>query len=209
MSMKKNYFITLEGGEGVGKSTALAFIQNYLFDKKLDCLMTREPGGTKVGESIREILLNNADEKIFSTAELLLMFAARVQHIEQIIKPALSAGKTVVSDRFTDASFAYQGGGRQIPIDRIQTLSDWVQAELQPDLTLLLDAPVAIGMRRIDERGYKDRIESEKNDFFERVRNTYLARAKQFPDRFIIIKADDSLKNVQAQIKNALENKIQ
>lgn len=202
-------FITLEGGEGVGKSTALAFIQNYFLEKKIDCVMTREPGGTKIGEAIRDILLNNHDEKIFPTTELLLMFAARVQHIEQIIRPALNAGKTVVSDRFTDASFAYQGGGRQIPIDQIQILSDWVQGDLQPDLTLLLDAPIAVGLMRIDARGYKDRIESEESIFFERVRNAYLARAKQFPDRFVIIKADESLKNVQAQIKNALENKIQ
>ena len=136
------------------------------------------------------------------------MFAARAQHIAQVIKPALAAGKTVISDRFTDASFAYQGGGRQIPIAHIQALTDRVQGDLQPDLTLLLDAPVEIGLARMNQRGEKDRIEQESTDFFNRVRAAYLARAKQFPDRFAIINADTALENVQAQIKNALDKLI-
>ena len=153
--MQKNYFITLEGGEGVGKSSALTFIKNYLSEKNIDCVFTREPGGTKTGEAIRAVLLHRMDESILPETELLLMFAARAQHISHVIKPALNAGKTVVSDRFTDASFAYQGGGRGIPHDRIQTLTDWVQGDLQPDLTLLLDAPVEIGLTRINQRGEK------------------------------------------------------
>ncbi|HLB57073.1 MAG TPA: dTMP kinase [Coxiellaceae bacterium] len=200
--------ITLEGCEGVGKSTALTFIQKYFSEKKIECVFTREPGGTKIGEAIREILLHNTSENIFPDTELLLMFAARAQHIAQIIKPALSAGKTVVSDRFTDASFAYQGGGRKIPAERIQILSDFVQGNLQPDLTLLLDAPVEIGLSRMQSRGKKDRIEQESIDFFNRVRNTYLNRAKQFPERFVIIDASGSLANTQKQIKAALDSKI-
>jgi dTMP kinase len=204
--MKKNYFITLEGGEGVGKSTALLFIQQFFFEKKMECILTREPGGTKAGEAIRAILLGTSSEEPNDPMmELLLMFGARAQHIAQVIKPALNAGKTVISDRFTDASFAYQGGGRRMPIDRIQALADWVQGDLQPDLTLLLDTPIEVGLKRVDQRGEKDRIEQESRDFFNRVRQAYLNRAKQFPERFVVIKADESIQNVQAQIRNALE----
>jgi len=198
-------FITLEGGEGVGKSTALSFIKTVLLEKNIESVFTREPGGTKTGEAIRDVLLHRLDESILPETELLLMFAARAQHIAHVIKPALQAGKTVVSDRFTDASFAYQGGGRGISTDRLQTLTTWVQGDLQPDLTLLLDAPVEIGLSRIHQRGEKDRIEQESIDFFNRVRNAYLERAAQFPKRFSIIKADASLENVQEQIKQALD----
>ena len=198
-------FITLEGGEGVGKSTALSFIKTVLLEKNIESVFTREPGGTKTGEAIRDVLLHRLDESILPETELLLMFAARAQHIAHVIKPALQAGKTVVSDRFTDASFAYQGGGRGISTDRLQTLTTWVQGYLQPDLTLLLDAPVEIGLSRIHQRGEKDRIEQESIDFFNRVRNAYLERAAQFPKRFSIIKADASLENVQEQIKQALD----
>lgn len=197
--------ITLEGCEGVGKSTALTFIKNYFSEKKIECVFTREPGGTKIGEAIREILLRSTLENIFPETELLLMFAARAQHIAQIIKPALSAGKIVISDRFTDASFAYQGGGRKIAEDRIQILADFVQGSLQPDLTLLLDAPVEIGLSRMQKRGKKDRIEQESIDFFNRVRNAYLNRAKQFPKQFVIIDASGLLVNTQKQIKAALD----
>lgn len=202
------YFITLEGSEGAGKSTALLFIKNYFQQKKIDCVFTREPGGTSVGESIREILLHHKKEMILPETELLLMFAARAQHIAHVIKPALQAGKTVVSDRFTDASFAYQGGGRNISLDYLQTLEKWIQGDVKPHLTLLLDAPVEIGLSRMQQRGEKDRIENEKKEFFERVRNAYLARAKQFPERFVIIDASQSVEKVQGQIRRTLDERV-
>lgn len=198
-------FITLEGGEGVGKSTAISFIKKYFSEKEIDCVFTREPGGTRTGERIRDILLTNDEEVIEPKTELLLMFAARAQHIEQIIKPALSAGKTVVSDRFTDSSFAYQGGGRGIPVDDIQILADLVQDDLEPDLTLLLNTQVGIGLSRINQRGAKDRIEQEPTEFFKRVQKVYLDRASQFPKRFVVIDASQSIEQVQAQIKQALD----
>lgn len=203
--MKNNYFITLEGGEGVGKSTALSFIKNYLSQKNRECVMTREPGGTKIGDAIRDILLHHKEEAVLPETELLLLFAGRAQHIAHIIKPALNAGKTVISDRFTDASFAYQCGGRQVPVHYFEMLEKWIQGDLYPDLTLLLDAPVSVGMARIESRGDKDRIEQEKTEFFQRVREAYLARAKQFPNRFVIIRANESLESVQVQIQESLD----
>ena len=200
------HFITLEGSEGVGKSTALTFITHYFTQKNINFIITREPGGTPVGDSIRTILLNHTDEKILPETESLLLFAGRAQHIAHVIKPALKQGKTVISDRFTDSSFAYQGGGRQLSLDKLNFLADWIQADLEPDLTLLFDAPVEIGLSRMHSREHKDRIEEEKKDFFERVRQAYLVRAKQFPNRFVIIDATQSLEQVQTQIKNALEN---
>lgn len=198
-------FITLEGGEGVGKSTALAFIKQYFLDKKRECVFTREPGGTKIGEAIRAILLHHEEENILPETEMFLLFAARAQHIAQVIRPALSAGKIVVSDRFTDSSFAYQGGGRGVSIEKLSLLEKWVQGELQPQLTLLMDAPIEVGLQRMQERNHKDRIEQETKDFFQRVRQSYLDRAKQFPNRFLIIKADESIENVNQQIKMALD----
>lgn len=203
--MHTGFFITLEGGEGVGKSTALSFIKNYVTQKNIECVMTREPGGTKIGDAIRDILLHHKDELVLPETELLLLFAGRAQHIKHIIKPALAAGKTVISDRFTDASFAYQCGGRQVPIHYFELLEKWIQGDLYPNLTLLLDAPVEVGMARIENRGDKDRIEEEKTEFFQRVREAYLDRAKQFPNRFVIIRANESLENVQIQIKDALD----
>jgi dTMP kinase len=203
--MQKSYFITLEGGEGVGKSTALSFIQHYFLEKEIDCVMTREPGGTKIGEAIRTILLHHQDETILPETELLLLFAGRAQHIAHTIKPALLSGKTVISDRFTDASFAYQCGGRQVPTQYFDILEKWIQKDLYPDLTLLLDAPVEVGMARIENRGHKDRIEQEKLDFFQRVRDAYLTRAKAYPHRFVIIRANESIEQVQVQIRNALD----
>lgn len=201
-----SYFITLEGSEGVGKSTALSFIKQYFIEKNRDFIVTREPGGTAIGESIREILLNRSDESVLPETELLLMFAARMQHIAHVIKPALAAGKVVISDRFTDASFAYQGGGRHMDLSKIETLAQWVQGDLTPNLTLLLDAPVEVGLSRIEGRSHKDRIEHEKKDFFERVRQAYLIRAKQFSERIKIIRADESLESVQAQIRAVLNS---
>ena len=202
--MHQSLFITLEGCEGVGKSTALSFIEFFLEEKKIDFILTREPGGTAIGEVIRNILLHHDDESITPMTELLLMFAARAQHIAHVIKPALKAGKIVVSDRFTDSSFAYQGGGREIPAEKLQTLTEWVQGDLEPNLTLLLDAPVALGMSRISSRGGLDRIEREKIEFFERIRQAYLTRAKQFPKRFVVVDATQSVEHVQTQIAAAL-----
>ena len=202
--MKTNFFITLEGCEGVGKSTALAYITSYLSKKNIHFIITREPGGTPIAEALRKILLHHDDEIILPITELLLLFAGRAQHIANVIKPALEAKQWVISDRFTDASFAYQGGGRKMAMNQLQILSDWVQGDLQPDLTLLFDAPVEVGLSRITVRGQKDRIEKEKADFFERVRTVYLERAKQFPERFVIIDATQSLEFVQKQIQAAL-----
>lgn len=196
--------ITLEGCEGVGKSTALAFIQQYFIRQKADFVLTREPGGTALGEAIRQLLLNRKDEFISAETELLLLFAARAQHIAQVIQPALAAGKVVVSDRFTDSSFAYQGGGRQLPVQPIEFLAKWIQADLQPDLTLLFDAPVHTGLARMQGRKHKDRIETETVDFFERVREAYLARAAQYPNRFVVIDASQALTSVEKQIATAL-----
>lgn len=203
--MHKPLFITLEGGEGVGKSTALSFIQHYFDEKNMSCVMTREPGGTKIGEAIRDILLHHQAETVLPETEMLLLFAGRAQHIEHIIKPALNAGKIVISDRFTDASFAYQCGGRGIAKHYFEMLENWIQGDLVPDLTLLLDAPIEVGLARMESRGNKDRIEAEQIDFFQRVRQAYLMRAKQFPNRFVIIGANESLDSVQIQIKQALD----
>lgn len=195
-------FITLEGGEGVGKTTNLAFIENYLLARGVPLLRTREPGGTPIGERIRDILLNSAS--VDATAELLLVFAARAQHIEEVIKPALAKGMWVLSDRFTDASYAYQGGGRHIGWDRIATLESWVQGELRPDLTLLLDTPIAVGMARARARGPQDRFEAESDGFFERVRTAYLDRMEREPDRIRRIDASVELSAVQDQIAKEL-----
>ena len=170
--------------------------------------MTREPGGTAIGEAIRHILLQQDNTVMSPDTELLLMFAARAQHIAEVIKPALDSGKTVISDRFTDASFAYQGGGRGIDPQRLQMLSDWIQGDLTPDLTLLLDAPIEIGLKRIHERGKKDRIEHENVAFFERVRQVYLDRAKKNPKRFVVIRADQALEKVKSDIHMALSKII-
>ncbi len=195
--------ITLEGGEGVGKTTNLAFIERYFKDRDIPLLRTREPGGTSLGENIRELLLQG--DAMDLKAELLLVFAARAQHISAVIRPALREGTWVLSDRFTDASYAYQGGGRGMSMEIIETLEMWVQETLEPDLTLLLDLPVETGMARARDRGQLDRFESEQLDFFERVREAYLARAKAYPQRFRRIDAAASIESVQADIKGHLD----
>lgn len=197
----KNIFLTIEGIEGVGKSTAVKFLENLLKNKKINFIVTREPGGTPVSEKIREILLTpNEKEKIQLDTELLLMFAARAQHIAQVIKPALLQNKWVVSDRFVDASYAYQGGGRGIPLSQIKMLDDWIVDGVKPNVTILLDAPAEIGLARAKNRGAHDRIEQEKVDFFQRVRAGYLDRAKQDPERFRIVDAAQSLEKVQTEL---------
>lgn len=197
-------FITLEGSEGSGKSTNLAYIEQRLKAAGKDVVLTREPGGTPLAEQIRELLLDHRQAAMGSDTELLLMFAARAQHLEEKIRPALEAGRWVLCDRFTDATYAYQGAGRGIDADRIAILETWVQRGLTPDLTFFLDVPVAIGLERAGRRGELDRFEREQQVFFERVRSGYLARAAAEPGRFRVIDASQSLPDVQTQIGRAL-----
>lgn len=197
-------FITIEGIEGVGKSTALTAIENYLKIHQRVVQLTREPGGTLVAEKIRALLLATHEESLTQDTELLLMFASRAQHLAKVILPALNAGTWVVCDRFTDASYAYQGGGRGVPNERIAALEKWVQGRLQPDLTFLLDAPVSLALERIRTRGEPDRIEREDDAFFARIRDMYLARAKQYAYRFCIIDASQSKEAVQHDIEKQL-----
>jgi dTMP kinase len=206
--MSKGLFITLEGGEGAGKSTQMAFVQ-HLLQQTLGAAgktlhVTREPGGTELGEQIRNLLLDHRQTAMDSDTELLLMFAARAQHLAQLIRPALSAGEWVLCDRFTDATYAYQGGGRGIDMTRIAALEDWVQGRLRPDLTLLLDLPVDVGMARAGQRGELDRFEREQQAFFEQVRQTYRDRAVAEPERFRIIDASQDIVHVQQQIEAVL-----
>lgn len=198
--MNKGKFITLEGGEGVGKSTNLSFIKQRLEVSGINVVVTREPGGTSFAEKIRTLLLENREEVVSEQAELLLMFAARAQHIYHVIQPALARGNWVLCDRFTDATYAYQGGGRSMDMQMIEWLEAKVQGSLRPDLTLLLDAPVDVGMDRANKRGELDRFESEKTVFFEKVRAAYLQRAKQYPDKIKVINADQTLNKVQKEI---------
>lgn len=206
--MKKSYFITLEGIEGVGKSTQLKFIEQYLKQKNQQTVLTREPGGTPAAEAMRHILLAHHDEKITEAAELLLLFAARAQHIQNVIIPALSEGKWVICDRFIEATYAYQGYGRGMSLEKIAELEKWVQKDLHPDKVLLLDAPISVAVERINSRKGKDRIEMEEKNFFERVREGYLTRAQQFPDRYIVIDAAKSIEEVQAEIQHYLDGLI-
>jgi dTMP kinase len=202
--MDRGKFITVEGIEGVGKSTNIDFLSSLIEAKGLSVVSTREPGGTPIAERIRALLLEHGEETMTDIAELLLFFAARSLHIHNAIKPALQTGQWVVCDRFTDASRAYQGSGRGFKQDTINTLADWVQEGLQPDLTILLDAPAEIGMDRAGRRGTADRLEIEKTEFYARVREGYLALAESEPERFAIIDASQTLDDVQAAIKKKL-----
>lgn len=204
--MKRGLFITIEGGEGVGKSTNIEFIKATLEAQGIQCVVTREPGGTPLAEEIREVLIKNRDEHVVTETELLLMFAARAQHLHQKILPALDAGTWVISDRFTDATYAYQSGGRGVPAEKVALLENFVQGDVRPDLTLLLDAPIEVGMARAKNRGKLDRFEEEAAEFFNNVRDNYLSRAKAEPDRFKIIDATQSLELVQADISRALSD---
>jgi dTMP kinase len=201
-------FITVEGGEGVGKSSNIEFIANGLRERGIECIVTREPGGTPLAEEIREVLIKRRDEKVCPDTELLLMFAARAQHLNEKILPALEAGTWVVCDRFTDATYAYQSGGRQLPAEKVANLEAFVQGNLRPDVTLLLDAPIEIGMARASKRAELDRFEEEKIDFFNRVRDNYLERAKADPERFIVLDASQTLEAVQADLSNTLNELI-
>tara|TARA_R110002049_G_scaffold7510_4_gene43410 strand:- start:7051 stop:7707 length:657 start_codon:yes stop_codon:yes gene_type:complete len=214
MMSKRGRFITLEGGEGVGKSTNVGFVAEWLEAQGLEVVRTREPGGTERGEAIRALLLDPApQEPLHVDAELLLMFAARAQHLVEKILPALARGAWVVCDRFTDATFAYQGGGRGIAKERIAVLENFVQQGLSPDLTLLLDMPKEAAKQRLevrlrDRHEQLDRFEQEQADFFQAVRDAYLARAEEAPERFAVIEAQHSLEEVQAQIRRILSARV-
>lgn len=194
-------FITIEGGEGVGKTTNLALVERLIREAGKDLVRTREPGGTPLAERIRELLLDPAHAGMADDCELLLVFAARAEHLARLIRPALEAGQWVLCDRFTDATYAYQGYGRGLSLDRIAELERMVQGDLRPDLTLLLDVPVETGLARASARGELDRFEQEQQAFFERVREGYLARAAAEPDRFRVIDASQPLEIVQAHIR--------
>lgn len=199
--MESGKFITFEGIEGVGKSTNIEHFVAALRSAGRKVLVTREPGGTPIAEQIRGIVAEHGDEVIPDVAELLLIFAARAIHVENLIRPALQAGTWVICDRFTDSSRAYQGGGRGLPAEDIDVLASWVHGDVEPDLTILLDAPVETGLERAGNRGKPDRFESERREFFERVRGTYLELAHAHPERFVIVDATGHLGEVRESIE--------
>ncbi|MDH2201675.1 dTMP kinase [Ectopseudomonas oleovorans] len=202
-------FITLEGPEGAGKSTNREYLAERLRERGIDVLLTREPGGTPLAERIRELLLDPSDEPMAADTELLLVFAARAQHLQQVIRPALAKGSVVLCDRFTDATYAYQGGGRGLSIERIAQLEQFVQGELRPDLTLIFDLPVEVGLARAAARGRLDRFEQEGRGFFEAVRQAYLQRAEQAPQRYRVLDAGQTLAQVQADIDALLPSLLE
>ena len=197
-------FITLEGIEGVGKTSNLEYLQSLLDQASVKYTVTREPGGTPLGEALREMLLGEAFKGMSDDTELMLMFAARAEHVARVIRPALERGEWVLCDRFTDATYAYQGGGRQLDMDRIAGLEQWVLGDLRPDLTLLLDAPVELGRERAGKRSTPDRFEQEQDAFFNRVRQAYLDRASHEPDRIKVIDASVELGEVAEQIRGIM-----
>lgn len=198
--MERGRFITVEGIEGVGKSTNIDTLVGRIEAAGYKVLTTREPGGTPYAEDIREILMNRSDEPVPEIAELLLMFAARSFNVNNVIVPALEAGTWVVCDRFTDSTRAYQGGGRGIPMDTIDRVADWVHGDTWPDITILLDAPVEVGMERAGNRSEPDRFEQERHEFFQRVRECYLQIAASEPDRFVVIDTAQSIDAVRAEM---------
>ena len=206
--MDKGIFITIEGPDGAGKSTHVEFLEAWLRDKDIDVVSTREPGGTQLGESLRDILLDpdGSVDELSDECELLLMFAARLQHLHEVIFPAINQGHCVLCDRFTDATYAYQGGGRGISEDRIKQLEDWVQKGFQPDLTILLDVPVSVGLERTKIRGSNgDRFEQQQIQFKESVRRVYLQRATKFPERIHLIDATGTVNDVQVKLIQCVE----
>jgi len=205
--MIKGYFISLEGSEGAGKSTQNKRIVDWLSRQGRDVVETREPGGTVVSEQIRQVLLDTRNAGLTATAELLMMFAARSQLVQEVILPALEDGKVIVCDRFADASYAYQGGGRQLGAETVAIVEKLVLKDLQPDLTLLFDVPVEQGMKRVADRGSADRFETESIRFFQRVRNAYLDRAAANPHRFCIIDASLDEEQVWQQVLAVLKER--
>src|SRR5450830_1717831 len=199
--MASGKFITFEGIDGAGKSTHIGFVADLLQARGLQVVATREPGGTALGEALREVLLH---QKMHLETEAMLMFAARREHLAQVIEPALARGDWVISDRFTDATFAYQGGGRQLPLAKLEALEQWVHPHLQPDLTLLFDVPLEVARMRLDATRTLDKFEQEKADFFAATRAEYLRRAAEFPDRFRIIDSTQSIEAIQRQLHDII-----
>ena len=204
--MSRGLFITLEGIEGAGKSSNLSHVRDLLVRAGREVVVTREPGGTTLGERIRELLLHARDVEISADAETLLIFAARADHLQKLVLPALAQGKTVICDRFTDATYAYQGGGRQVARERIGVLETWVQRELRPDLTLLFDVAAEIGLGRAGSRSSPDRFEREHHEFFERVRQAYLDAARREPARICVIDASADPAQVRLQVNEVIED---
>lgn len=209
MSIKKGLFVTLEGGEGVGKTTNFNLIKSRLSDAGIPFIETREPGGTPMAEEVRNLLLSKREEAVDPLAELLLVFAARSQHLQKKIIPALNNGSWVLCDRFTDSTYAYQGGGRGIEIKKIAELENLVQNGLHPDVTFLLDAPIEVGMERARSRAELDRFESEDLEFFENMRKQFLHRASEQSDRFVLVDASKDLESVQKQITRQLDRIVE
>lgn len=205
-SMKRGNFITFEGTEGVGKSTQLKHAEDWLRSRGIDVVVTREPGGTPLAENIRELLLAPREEPVDDVTELLLIFAARAQHLNTLILPQLKAGRWVLCDRFTDATYAYQGGGRGVSRKQIAILENLVQDALRPDHVILLDAPVEVGMSRARKRGELDRFERETVAFFERIRDTYRERAVCWPERYHVLDAAQSLEAVSDNLSRTLQS---
>lgn len=209
MTVKRGLFLTLEGIEGVGKSTNIEFITQHLDEEDIPYILTREPGGTQLAEKIRDLLLEVHEEPMSELTELLLVFAARAQHISRLIEPALEAGQWVICDRFTDATFAYQGGGRGLSVEKIGELQTMVQETLRPDLTIILDLDPAIGLERASNRGELDRFEQEKKSFFDKVRRSYLDIAAREPERCTVIDASQPLADVKAELLVALRKGLE
>ena len=207
-AVEQGLFITVEGTEGVGKSTNMAFIESWLNKAGKELVITREPGGTELGEKLRAVLLDAKEQSMCDDTELLLMFAARAQHLQEVILPALDAGKWVLCDRFTDSTYAYQGGGRGIDEARIAQLEQWVQGDHRPDMTLILDLPIDVGLERAGKRSAPDRFELEKHDFFNKVRDAFLARAAANPQRYTVIDASPAIEEVQRSIETVLEKMV-
>ncbi len=206
--MFQSKFVTFEGTEGAGKSTQIQLANKYLQSKSIKTVVTREPGGTVIGEQIRELLLDKKNLKFDAITELLLMFAARAQHLEEVILPALRENTWVLCDRFTDASYAYQGGGRGVPFSHIQVIENAVQGSFTPDVTLLFNCDSNTGMKRVKNRGTKDRFEKEQQEFFERVQQTYLQLAKQHLNRIVVIDANKTVKQVTSDVQSALKERF-
>lgn len=199
----KGKFISLEGIDGAGKSTHLNWLADFLLGRGKTVVVTREPGGTPLGEKLRELLLDNR-QTMHAETEALLMFAARREHLDKVILPALDRGNWVISDRFTDASFAYQGGGRGLPVQKLDELEHWVQEQFQPDLTLYFDVTVELGRQRTSAIKEADRFEKEQDEFFRRVREAYLERARQFPQRIFVIDANQPVEKVRKSVEDTI-----
>ena len=201
-------FITIEGGEGAGKSTNIAYLAERIAASGIEVVTTREPGGTRIGEELRELLLRPREQDVDPMAELLMIFAARAQHLTEVVIPALDSGRWVISDRFTDATYAYQGAGRELGEAPVAALEQLVQGELRPDLTIILDLPVDVGMERANGRAELDRFEQERNSFFERVRQCYLTRAADNPHRYCCVDASRPLDSVREQLDSVIERLV-